>query len=61
MFNQPFRSIKTTPSQTKREFYKQDFHVHHPLLEQIISAKLEKCLKYGQVRDKVNTFNKIPR
>jgi hypothetical protein len=35
----------------KKDYYNQMFYVHHPLLEQIISAKLEKCLKYGQVRD----------
>lgn len=61
MFEQQYRSLKTTPSQNKREFYKQNFYVHHPLLEQMISAKLEKCLKYGQIREKVNPFQKFVR
>lgn len=34
----------------KKDFYQQDFYIHHPLLDLIIESKLEKCLKYGQVR-----------
>jgi hypothetical protein len=35
----------------KRNFYQQEFFIHHPLLDRIIEAKLQKCLKYGQARE----------
>jgi len=35
----------------KRDFYKQDFYIHHPLFDRIIEQKLQSCLRYGQTRD----------
>jgi len=54
MFERQFSSQKL--SVNRREFFKQIFYVHHPLLEQIIDAKFEKCLKYGQIRDNKNNI-----
>jgi hypothetical protein len=54
MLSSRYHTLKTTPSTSRRDLVKQNFYVHHPLLEQIIEAKLEKCLKYGQLREKNN-------
>lgn len=51
MLEKEYRSLKTLPPRTKREFYRQQFEIRQPLLEQIIQAKLEKCMKYGQLRE----------
>lgn len=56
MLDKEYRSLKTLPPRTKREFYKQQFEIRQPLLEQIIQAKLEKCMKYGQLRE--TNFNR---
>ena len=57
MLSSRYHTIKTTPSTSRRDLVKQNFYIYHPLLEQIIEAKLEKCLKYGQLRERNNFFN----
>ncbi len=52
MLEKQYRSLRTTPSSNKRDLLKQNFYVHQPLLEHIIQLKLEKCLKYGHLRER---------
>lgn len=49
------------PLTRKRQFFEQDFYIHHPLLDRIIESKLQKCLKYGQVREFVLGTKTIAR
>jgi hypothetical protein len=44
MLGRQFDSQRTLHIRSRRDLFKQNFYVHHPLLEQIIEAKLEKCL-----------------
>lgn len=57
MLSSRYHTLKTTPSTARRDLIKQNFYIHHPLLEQMIEAKLEKCLKYGQLREKNHFFS----
>lgn len=52
MYSKQYHTLKTTPTSSKKNLLQQNYYIHHPLLEQIISTKLEKCMKYGQVREK---------
>lgn len=49
------------PLTRRRQFFEQDFYIHHPLLDRIIESKLQKCLKYGQVREFVLGTKTIAR
>ena len=56
------RQCSTERSLTrKRQFFEQDFYIHHPLLDKIIESKLQRCLKYGQVREFVLGTKTIER
>ena len=50
MLSSRYHTINTVPSTARRSLINQNYYVHHPLLDQIIEAKLEKCMKYGQLR-----------
>jgi hypothetical protein len=51
MLFRQYSSNKMQQPKSKREYLKQNFVIHHPLLEQIMQSKLERCLRHGVVRD----------
>ena len=61
MYERQFSSLTGYQSKSKRYLYKEQFYVHHPLLEQMIEAKLEKCLRHGHLRERHNFPNLIDK